>query len=192
MLMLFVRCSIGERLTGERLTGEQCARTSGARDRTMDQITDRVKGQDGLTDRQRELIRGLAKGLSIRDASRVAGYVVVQGAIDFLERPQGALALHRALVSRLNSGAGVAMNLLDGVIRGTIPAPAGARVTAALAWLDRSGFTAAKQQEIQASNRPKALSEMTVDELRAAVSGLRQLAQGKAPAPDASLEDMLS
>jgi hypothetical protein len=158
----------------------------------MDGVVDRVKGADGLTDRQRELIAGLARGLSIYEASRVAKYSVVQGAIDFLERPQGALALHRALVNRLNSGAGVAMNLLDGVIRGTIPAPAGARVTAALAWLDRSGFTAAKPQEIQSTGRPKALAEMTVDELRAAVTGLRQLAQGKAPAPDATLDDMLA
>lgn len=147
---------------------------------------------NGLTAQQRALVDLLVKGVELPEAKRLAGYAPGFDARAWISSPIGAQSLHSELSRRLTSGAAVAFNLLEGVIKGTIPAPAAARVRAALAWLDRAGFAAAKPQETQALGRPKALSEMTVDELRAAVSGLRQLAQGKAPAPDATLDDMLS
>lgn len=151
----------------------------------------RERGDNGLTKREQTLVDLLVSGLDLDRASTQAGYASTWSARTWISGPKGAAALHSEMSRRLTSGAGVAFNLLEGVIRGTIPAPAAARVRAALAWLDRAGFTAAKPQESQQVGRPKALSEMTVEELRTAVAGLRQIARGQAPDPDATLEDML-
>lgn len=151
-----------------------------------------VPADERLTEKQSRLVDLVCNGVDLTTAYKLAGYQSGYEAKQFLGSPKGAVALHSRLSERLQHGAAVAFNLLEGIIRGTIPAPAAARVKAALAWLDRAGFTGHKPQEIQAVGRSKALSEMTVDELRTAVAGLRQLAKGQAPAPDASLDDMLA
>lgn len=136
-----------------------------------------------MTDLQRAALDHLVNfGGSISDAASHAGYSGPQALHSWLRSKNGALALQAAMAEKLASGAPVMFNVLREIATNKA-APAGARVDAAKAWLDRAGFQVPRQTE--KANDGKALHEMTAEELKRTVLELRaQEAKDVSPKPD--------
>lgn len=82
------------------------------------------------------------------------------------------------------------MTFLESAFRGTIPVPPAARVSAAIAWLDRA---MPKGATVQSLSSDKGLSEMSLDDLRAMVASLKaEQEAGMVDVTPLSLDDMLS
>jgi transposase len=128
---------------------------------------------DELTERQQEAIKLLVEGIPRNKVAQLCGYSN-QSAIDwFLRSKKGALAFQQAMAQRLASGAPLMFATLQEIATNKA-APAGARVDAAKAWLDRAGWQAPRHQPEKAT-ADKALSEMTAEELKRTVLELKAL-----------------
>jgi hypothetical protein len=152
-----------------------------------------VKEAQGLSEKQKALVASLADGRPMKDAWREAGYANELTARSTLGSHSVRLALDSAIRQRLASGTGAALSFLEAAFRGQIPnLPGGARVTAAIAWLDRAGFPVPRGEAIGKDSENKTLSEMTAAELRAVVADLKAMKADNGPAEGATLDDMLA
>ena len=125
---------------------------------------------EAVTEKQQMLVEGLTSGLSMEAAASAAGYSDAANAARALRSKSVALLLQQMMASRLQSGAPVMFAVLREIATNKA-APAGARVDAAKAWLDRAGFQVPRQAE--KTNDGKALHEMTAEELKRTVLELR-------------------
>lgn len=138
--------------------------------------------KEDVTEKQHILVESLVSGLSMDAAAQAAGYSNAAVAAQALRSKTVALLLQQMMASRLQSGAPVMFAVLKEIATNKA-APAGARVDAAKAWLDRAGFQVPRQAE--RANDGKALHEMTAEELKRTVLELRaQEAQDVTPKPD--------
>ena len=134
-----------------------------------------------VTEKQAALVDMLTLGISMKEASRMAGYATEQGGNAALRSKTVALLLHQRMAARLAAGAPVMFATLQEIATNRA-APAGARVDAAKAWLDRAGWTVPRMEGRSASDG-KGLSELSLDELRGVVLELKAV-KDAAPADD--------
>ena len=109
----------------------------------------------------------------MKEASRLAGYSSEQGGNAAIRSKTVALLLNQRMTQRLATGAPAMFSVLEQVATNKA-APAGARVDAAKAWLDRAGWTVPRVEGKSISDG-KGLAEMSADELRQTVLDLKAM-----------------
>lgn len=124
-----------------------------------------------LTEKQAALVDALTEGASVSEAARISGYSNTSSALTSLKSKTVALYLQQRLASRLSHGAPAMFSVLEQIAHNKA-LPAGPRVDAAKAWLDRAGWTVPRQ-EAKSSSEGKGLAEMTAEELRRTVLELK-------------------
>ena len=126
-----------------------------------------------VTEKQALLVDHLVRGCSVAEAAERAGYSSRSSADAALRSKTVALLLNQRMTMRLASGAPTMFSVLEQVATNRA-APAGARVDAAKAWLDRAGWTVPRVEGKSISDG-KGLAEMSADELRQTVRDLKAM-----------------
>lgn len=125
-----------------------------------------------LLPKQAALLDHLVKGVPAKVAAELAGYASVQSVYDFLRSEKCAIAYQERMAQQLALGAPVMFSVLRDIATNRA-APAGARVDAAKAWLDRAGWQVPRQ--VDKPRHDKLLSEMSADELKQTVLELKAI-----------------